>query len=279
MGKVKETEFFDLHFQNSTEWYERHFPQANDAVGEISSNYYLDPEVAGRILQYDPSMRLILNLRNPYTLLKSFYGFGIRRGLELPPLGEALDLPVGKFMGSGFEQRRKNGTLSVGDEVTLLQSVCLFDRFQPFLDQFAGSQIHFLVFESIGDGRDALANLYKFLGVDHNFVPPQADTVINAAVEPKSKLVAKLATGTAFWMRRLGAYGLLSRLHQSQVVKSILFRAGPEESEVDQIRESLPEGAAAIIDQQIDHLIDLHPDLTTHWQAAVKGGYKTDGPS
>ena len=213
MSLVKETEYFNTHFDREVQWYENHFQKENLAVGEISSNYYLDETVPERIKGYKPDMKLVFNLRNPFLLLDSFYKFGIRRGLNLPPLAQALDFPMGKIMGSGFQEREKSQKLTVSDKRTLLESVCLADRFAPFLETFDSKQTHFFVFERLENhSRAVLAELYSFLGVETGFVPEAVDQVINASAKPKSVLVARLASKTAAVFRRLGLYSLLSKL-------------------------------------------------------------------
>ena len=266
MAHVKETEYFNTHLDRDTQWYESHFLKSGKAVGEISSNYYLDHLVPGRIAEYDPSLRLLINLRNPYTLIQSFYQFGIRRGLNLPPLKDALDVPVGKLMGSGFEARAKRDALTVADEVTLLESVCLFDRLQPFLATFPERQIHFFVFERLQtQWQDVLKELYEFIQVDPSWVPPDADQIVNSSVQPKSILLARMATKTAGVLRAMGLYGLLARLHKSKALKRILFSSSNPPANKPNPTSNLPEYAVKRIDEQISNMKRLHPPLENLW--------------
>ena len=104
MARIKETEFFNTNFDKGTDWYESLFPKSDcQAIGEISNCYYTEPAVAERVRQYDPGMRVMINVRDPFSLLKSFHGFGVRRGLELGDLNEALNFPIGRIMGSGYD--------------------------------------------------------------------------------------------------------------------------------------------------------------------------------
>ncbi len=267
MSRVKETEYFNTNMDREHEWYLRQFPTTDTpAVGEISSNYYLDENVPQRIADFDSSIQLLINLRNPYTLLESFYGFGIRRGLELPPLEEALDVPVGRLMGSGFEGRQRQNALTVSDSRTLLESVCLFDRLQPFFDAFSQDQIHYLVFERLQiDHRGVLSDLYDFLGVDSKFMPGNADKIVNPAIQPKSKMVARFATGTASVLRRVGAYCLLAKLHRSELLKQVLFREDTGQEAETRLRERLPESVRSQLDEQIEKMERLHPQLAELW--------------
>ncbi len=255
MSLVKETEYFNTHFDREVQWYENHFQKENLAVGEISSNYYLDETVPERIKGYKPDMKLVFNLRNPFLLLDSFYKFGIRRGLNLPPLAQALDFPMGKIMGSGFQEREKSQKLTVSDKRTLLESVCLADRFAPFLETFDSKQTHFFVFERLENhSRAVLAELYSFLGVETGFVPEAVDQVINASAKPKSVLVARLASKTAAVFRRLGLYSLLSQLHKNELIKKLIFNPEQKLSNDQEIRASLDDTTVDRLDDQIHQL-------------------------
>lgn len=267
MANVKETEYFNTYPERDAQWYESHFLNAGNAIGEISSNYYLDHFVPDRIANYDPSLRLIINLRNPYTLMESFYQFGIRRGLTLPPLEEALDVPIGKLMGSGFEARAKRDALTVSDEVTLLDSVCLSDRLESFVKTFPKEQIYFFVFERLQtQWQDVLEELYAFIKVDPSWVPPNADTVVNSSVQPKSVLLARLATKTASALRAMGLYGMLDRLHKSETLKRVIFSSKTSPANRPELATQLPKHVVKRIDEQIDNLKRLHPPLARLWQ-------------
>jgi hypothetical protein len=266
MAQVKETEYFNTYPDRDSKWYESHFVKYGSAIGEISSNYYLDRSVPERIVRYDPSLRLIINLRNPYALMESFYQFGIRRGLTLPPIEEALDTPVGKLMGSGFDSRAKRNELTVSDQITLLESVCLFDRFQPFIETFPKEQIHFFVFERLQiQWQEVLKDLYSFIRVDPSWVPPNADTIVNSSVQPKSILFARMASKTAGALRAVGLYGLLSRLHKSETLKRLLFNSTTSSASESELASRLPDDAVKRINQQIDNLKKLHPPLKEIW--------------
>ena len=208
LSKVKETEYFNTNFAKGPQWYEAQFDVAAAAdssgsdvqqIGEFSANYYLCSEIAEAIHTYDPDMKLIINLRNPYELLKSFHSFGIRRGIEVGELGEDMAQPIGPIMGSGYSHRQKKGTLTVADQASLLDSICLEDRFAPYFQLFRREQIYVFVVERLRDEySEVLQEVFDFLGVDRTFVPENAGEVVNSAIKPKSKMLARAATGTSF---------------------------------------------------------------------------------
>ena len=279
MGKVKETEFFNSNFEKGYSWYEGHFADSGKTVaGEISNCYYVEPEVPQRVYDYDPDMKIIFNVRDPYTLMASFHGFGQRRGLEIGALEESLDAPIGKLMGSGFTFREKKNCLNVGDTTTLLDSVLLSKYLTTFLERFSSEQVYVFVYERLKtEKQQVLQEIYEFLGVDHAFIPPVADEVVNAAIKPKSKLIARTATSLSYLLRRMGAYGLLSKLHQSRLVKQLLYSRSDQDkkAKVDP-RTVLDNATCQLLNEEIEKLKTVYPPLSKYW-AALPSGSKAAG--
>lgn len=270
MASVKETEYFNTHLDHGEEWYRGKFPETDlPAIGEISTNYYLDDAVADLIQQYDSDLKIVINLRQPYRLLESFHGFGLRRGLELGSFAESLDFPIGRIMGSGYDYRLAKNILTTADKASLLESVCLADRLRPFLETFEPHQVHFFIFERLQtEHQQVLSDLYEFLEVSKDFVPPDADKIVNSSMAPKSKLLARLATRTSFLLRQVGAHGLLSRLHKSELIKKLLFnKSNSSESSTDlaTCRSQLDEATVRRLDAQIEQMKTLCPDLNRWW--------------
>lgn len=279
MSHVKETEYFNTLHHKGDEWYESHFPDGdNVAIGEISNNYYLDPDAVTRIQDYRGDMKVIINVRDPYALMQSFHGFGVRRGLELKDLGSSLDEPIGRLMGSGYDFRARKNQLTTGDQFTLLESVMLADRIRPFLEAFDESQIYVFVYERLKtETPEVLAEIYSFLGVDATFVPPISDNVINASIEPKSKWIARMIPSVTYRLRQLGLNGLLSRLHRSELIKQILFRktADRKQERIDP-RSVVREEAKQVLNAQIAWLKSNVPAIGSAWDHLDAGKVPTE---
>ncbi len=270
MASVKETEYFNTYHDRGAEWYRSNFPETDaPATGELSTNYYLDAVVADLIRDYDPEVKIVINLRQPYRLLESFYSFGQRRGLELGAVAESLDFPIGRIMGSGYDFRSSRNMLTTADRATLLESVCLADRLRPFLDTFESHQVHFFIFERLqSEHQQVLAELYEFLEVDAGYTPPDADKIVNSSMAPKSKSIARLATRTSFLLRRVGAHGLLSRLHQSELIKKLLFSKSTDSTSLTEntsCRDQLDRQTVLRLDDQIEQMKSICPDLNRWW--------------
>lgn len=270
MANVKETEFFNSNYHLGLTWYLKHFDDANGlhVGGEISNCYYTEPAVAERIVNFNPKMKIMINIRDPYSLMQSFHGFGIRRGIELGPLEESLDVHIGRLMGSGYSFREKRGALNPGDEVSLMEAVHLSRLLKPFLESFPREQVYFFIYERLAKEKETvLKEIYEFLGVNSEFIPPVTNEVVNAAITPKSKWVARLATNVSYGLRRAGAYGLLTRLHKSRLVKKIFYSNSREQkSERVDPRQVLDKESRLLLDQEIESMIELVPELAKWWK-------------
>ena len=140
-------------------------------------------------------------------------------------------------MGSGYQQRERAGKLTASDTCTLLDAVKLADRLLPFFEAFPESQMHFFVFERLAeDPKIVLQELYSFLGVDHQWVPEGISEIVNSAVQPKSRWLAKMATHTAGLLRSVGAYRIPWRFASISMGQKVIF---PKREQKLRILESI----------------------------------------
>lgn len=269
MARVKETEFFNTNFALGYDWYREHFSGVVDrkAVGEVSNMYYLDTAIPERLLAYNPGIKVIFNIRDPLALMKSYFQFGVRRGLPFRYDATDLDVPVGLAMGSGYRYRESKGELTPSDTPTLIESVMLSRYLKPYVDQFPPEQLYIFDFERLRREPDQeLRRIYAFLGVNPDFTPEAAGERVNEALRPKSGAIARLATATAFLLRRIGAYGLLTRLHGSRLLKAVLFRPVAP-NEIDRVM-SIPAEAEQLLAEERVRIAALHPDIAASWKQA-----------
>lgn len=267
MAKIKETEFFNTNYKRGCQWYESLFAGCDgQVVGEISNCYYTQPEVADRISAYNPETKIIINVRDPFSLLSSFHGFGIRRGLPLTEVENDLDFHVGKVMGSGYDHRAKKGILNSGDTESLLEAVMLARHLRPFFDVFPPDQIYVFIFERLKtQSVEVVQEIYRFLEVDETFQPPVTGERVNEAIVPKSKMLGKVAMNLAFFLRRIGAYKILDELKKSRLVKKLFYsKTGPAGKKVN-LRETLPADVRQTIEGQMRELITMYPPLADWW--------------
>ncbi len=92
-SRPKEAHFFDNSYTRGASWYRGHFPTPTDAAQqtfEASPSYIFHPQVPARIHQYDPTVKLILLLRDPVARAYSHYHHMLRNGHETLPFEDTI---------------------------------------------------------------------------------------------------------------------------------------------------------------------------------------------
>jgi hypothetical protein len=222
MSPVKETNFFawnldpdgrllygdpDVHrFPVKTlEEYEALFAGAGKAkaVGEASPLYLESPQAAARIRAQLPEARIVCTLRHPVDRAYSDYLMYIRRRGR--PFDPVRDLSPGAAWAS--------------PDSRWMQVSRYYAQLARYYEVFPRERIHVLLFDDIRRSTvDATQEVYRFLGVDPDFVP-DTETLHAAGGVPASQLLEGLLTrsalsttlrrwvpvGAAKWVRRLRA--------------------------------------------------------------------------
>jgi hypothetical protein len=139
---------FHVH---TLEAYEQAFAgvQDEDAVGEVSPQYFRCPTAAQRIREAIPHARLIASLRNPVDRAFSGYLMRRRRGEVVTSAHEDLTPDAG-HVKEGFYYR----------------------RLKRFYDEFPREQIKVFLFDELArDTQSVLSDVFGFLDVDAAFAP------------------------------------------------------------------------------------------------------------
>ncbi len=108
---VKEPHYFNLLFEQGTEWYRRCFPQTSwragrkTVTGEASPGYIWHPLAPERMAEVIPQARLIALLRNPIDRTHSDYQQRAKNGRETRTFEEAMQ---DAFTGSRDKYLFKN---------------------------------------------------------------------------------------------------------------------------------------------------------------------------
>lgn len=184
----KEVRFFDRHYERGLGWYESFFcpPEERDrysAVGEISPQYYLDPDCAKRIAAALPDVRLVVMMRHPVTRAYSNYGFCVQRANYRGSFERFLiDQP--NALDKGFYGRHLRG----------------------YLRHFERDQILALVLEqSLADIGATQARVGAFLGVDAGgFAHDRSRDRVNASTVPAHGSLSRLTVRAGRRLRRWG---------------------------------------------------------------------------
>jgi hypothetical protein len=137
-------------------WYASQFDPDAPFRGEASPNYTApwQPRAAERIASTVPDARLVFMVRDPLRQLISQYLHYRHGGNESRPIAEALADPHGIYL----ERARYHA------------------RLRPYLERFPRERILVLSQERLhGQRREAIAEVYRFLGVEEGFYSPRIE--------------------------------------------------------------------------------------------------------
>jgi hypothetical protein len=182
MPTIKEPEFFVAGSNRSKgiEWYRRLFAPAGTeavALGEASTAYTKHPHfpgVPGRIAELIPDCRLIYVVRDPVQRIRSHYRMRVREGSEKAPIERA-----------------------VVQHATYLDYSRYADQVDQYLRCFPADQLLVITSEDLRDARLATTQrVYRFLGIDPDFVPADLDREYYRSDEQPSRSLVPL------WLRK-----------------------------------------------------------------------------
>lgn len=179
MALGKETHLFDGE-QFDSNWsadeisneYESFFPESANAelMGEATPIYLYFPEIAERLANYNPDLKLILILRDPTERAYSHYLMEYERGNESKPFWLALLLEnyriaQDKNPRDESSSKRRHSYRSRG---------CYARQLENLLSHFPQEQILVLRNEELrGDHAETLKRVFEFLGVPETLVESQ----------------------------------------------------------------------------------------------------------
>jgi len=171
----KEANFFNRHFDLGLDWYRALFAQAGTekAIGEGTPAYAMGREttqIAARIHDTLPDVRLIYMVRHPIRRITSHYGQDIANGTDKTSLSQA-----------------------VLTRPHLVETSQYHARLSAYLDHFDRSQIHVIFFEDyVSDYDRVLAECLAFLDVASDVAIPQQAAATRENLSKQRWLVRKL---------------------------------------------------------------------------------------
>lgn len=187
---VKETFYFDRHFDRGKDWYASHFSgaSARRATVEVGPSYFHCPQAPENVRDVLGTVPLIVTLRDPVKRAWSHYLHLSRYGYTRGSLQQAvLEFP------EILEASRFN--------------TCM-DRWRVF---FPDIELHVLWQETLAQAPDDYTRkLCASLGIP--FLPVASDlpTRTNAAAAPPSQQLARFGSSAATFLRGKGLYGAVN---------------------------------------------------------------------
>ncbi|ADL13607.1 sulfotransferase domain-containing protein [Acetohalobium arabaticum] len=177
MSSPKEIHFFSAHYEKELEWYLDHFKESDNFKirGEFSTSYLPNNEVPIRIKETLGEVKLLVSLRNPVERFISHYKHYLR--------DEKL---VGNL-------NLKNYQKSIEKYPELLDRGNYSDQLKKYIENFGFDNIKIIIKENIDSKpKEVLGNVYSFLNVDSNFVPPLVEKKVSPGITPKIQLLENL---------------------------------------------------------------------------------------
>ena len=170
MSTRKEAHFFGReNWEERVGWYETLFPTPAPVRGEASPSYSVYPhrgDVPGRIRQLIPDAKLIYLVRDPLDRLPAHYAQQVVVGRE----------------SRGFEQAIAESLRDGDDPMNpYLAASSYATQVERYLDRFPADRL--LVIDQAEMAADRLGTLrgvFRFLGVDEDFVSPRFSEVVYA---------------------------------------------------------------------------------------------------
>lgn len=202
MSPLKETQFFvfvdeeNLTF-NSNEPFLRKYKQIKDiesyrklfnkvsgeiAIGEVSPWYIYLPNVASKIKQYIPDVKIIAMLRDPVERAYSNFLHSIRDDLE----------PINVDFVRGMELESERIIKNWSPRFHYKQKGFYYGQMKRYFDLFEAEQIKVCIYENFKENQiSVLQDIFRFLGVDENFVPDNSKKH-NDSLIPRSRVYNKI---------------------------------------------------------------------------------------
>ena len=225
MAHGKELHYFSINYQRGQDWYLKKFSTAKRvrAVGEFSVSYMSgQEEIVRRIYDFDPCLRLIVSVRDPVERAFSQYRWEKQMGQELPSFRKALRV-----------------------RPDLLNNSCYAANLAPFWHFFPSEQFFYIKHCDLQNRPDQVcSDLYRFLGVDANFLPIAREQVIGKTIQPKSRFLEHLRIRTHEAVMRNGMESIIT-LYKRLGLPRLYRRLNDDTSQMEvldeQIREELNE--------------------------------------
>jgi hypothetical protein len=153
----------------------RFFDSDSDCLvrGEKSTSYIESEVAAQRIHEFYPEAKILFLLREPLARAISNYRFSFGNGLESLSMTEALECEA--------DRRQDYDPSQVSTSpFAYLQRGHYIEYLEMYERVFSRESLHVMLHEDLVGGLRTIAELYAFLGVADDFVPPDVDAVINA---------------------------------------------------------------------------------------------------
>lgn len=206
-GRVKESNFFDRHFDRGPEWYARLFPpdEPGRAVGEVGSTYFHSDTALANIRAHSPGARVVVTLREPFGRLVSLHRHMQQQG-GIPPGTTLAD--------------------ALATEPHLIETSRYATHTRRWREAFGADRVTVLLYEDLAADPEAFARrLCAAVGVEAVPLPAELRAPMNEATQPRSHAVAVWAARANATLRRAGLHRVVAAAKRGGLHR--LLASGP----------------------------------------------------
>ena len=147
-----EIHYFDNYYDQGMDWYRANFSEAtpDQICGEFTPSYMRTKGVRQRIERDFPEVKLIISIRDPVARAYSHHNF----------------LRIRTDIAESFHEAIQDNRFDI------LKAGLYGEQLNNWFRSFAPEQIHVILFEDIlNHPEQVTTDLYRFLQVDHHFLP------------------------------------------------------------------------------------------------------------
>lgn len=189
LPKRKELHFFDLRYENGTDWYEGQFPASSLLSGQITGEatpfYLFHPLVPERVFNHYPDIRLIVLLRNPVD--RAYSHFHMERNRNNEPEDSFMCAVELEFDRIAFEKQQiTDGLINSGNKFrnwSYISRGLYGQQIARWLQYFPAEQFLFIKSEDFyTDTIHQLERVHDFLHIPH--IPPTDISPVNTNQYP-----------------------------------------------------------------------------------------------
>lgn len=168
-----ETYLPNQNFSKDIAWYHSFFKDSKSAMltADFSTSYLADPDMAQKLFQYNPNLKILIMLRNPVARAWSHFSFLQSRGM----------LRSNNF----FEESKRNQSI--------LNAGHYANRIEVLIQQFTASQVKILFYEELNEPEKLIQSVIEFLQLP-NFSPEGLHQKVNATKLVKSTALHEIVT-------------------------------------------------------------------------------------
>lgn len=239
---VKETFFWDRHFDRGVSWYLDHFRGTGRRI-EFGPTYFHSADAVARLRAHNPDLKVIITLRDPAARTWSLYQHHLRKGR----------------VGDDFEAADR--------KIPEIRQTSRYGQHVPlWLEAFGQEQVLVILQDDVkADPEGVLSRVGGFIGEALDTDNRDLRKRVNAGGRPPSRALAAVSTRAAETLRRAGLYGAVNAAKKIGL-KSLVYGRS-DRSGSDALPEALRDQLVTEFEADIAFTESLLGVSLAHWRS------------